>query len=57
MSGDDEQRLKQLTDHYHDCCDNGQMDAADTIRYKLQKLIEDKIDDSQTSQYEIGNKD
>ncbi len=57
MSGDDEQRLKQLTDHYHDCCDNGQLDAANTIRYKLQKLIEDKIDDSQTSQYETGNKD
>jgi len=57
MSGEDEQRLKELTDRYHNSCDNGQLEAADTIRSKLQKVIEDKIDDSQTSQYETGNKD
>jgi hypothetical protein len=58
MSADcDTDRLNQMTQDYHNYCDNGQSDAADTIRYEMQKSIEGNYNDSQTSKDESRNED
>ncbi len=52
-----EQQIEGLINSYHSCADSGASDAADTIRYELQKSIESNMNDSQTSQNEKGNED
>jgi len=52
-----EQQMEGLINIYNSCADNGASDAADTIRYEMQKLVESNISDSQASQNEKGNED
>ncbi len=51
------EQIGELITSYHNCADSGASDAADTIRYEMQKLVESNISDSQASQNEKGNED
>lgn len=47
---DEEQKMNDWTQNYHNCCDNGQHDQADMIKNDLQQFIESQISDSQAFQ-------
>jgi hypothetical protein len=46
----DQQQIPGLINDHHSCSDNGQSDAANAIKYELEKLIEQAYSDQQLSQ-------
>jgi len=53
----DQQRMLDIIREYHNCCDNGNADAADQLKCQLEQIIESKFDDEKSSSVESNCED
>jgi hypothetical protein len=58
MSDDhNQERLSQMVDDIRNCWDNNQTEAANILKYEIEKIVRDSWSDSNNCQAETSNDD